>query len=66
LLAIAVHQTHIATALVNTLFMAVVGCRGNLFRFQIDRRLGAQPQTELQNSKAKQQHIVLIWTWIWN
>ena len=33
------------------------------FHFQIDRRLGAKPQTVQTPGKAKQQQILLIWSW---
>ena len=33
-----------------------------LFHFQIDRRLGAKPQTVQTPGKAKQQQILLIWS----
>ncbi len=32
-----------------------------LFRFQIDTKLGAKPQTVLTHGKAKQQSVGLIW-----
>ena len=34
-----------------------------LFHFQIDRSLGAKPQTVQTHGKAKQQQILLIWRW---
>ncbi len=34
-----------------------------LFHFQIDRSLGAKPQTVLTHGKAKQQQILLMWKW---
>ncbi len=43
-----------------------LGCIPGLFRFQIDRRLGAKPQTVLLHGKAKQRHILLIWKWNYN
>ena len=33
------------------------------FHFQIDRSLGAKPQTVQTHGKAKQQQILLIWSW---
>ena len=33
------------------------------FHFQIDRSLGAKPQTVQTHGKAKQQQILLIWRW---
>ena len=37
--------------------------RRSLFHFQIDRRLGAKPQTVQTHGKAKQQQILLVWSW---
>ncbi len=37
--------------------------RKALFHFQIDRRLGAKPQTVQTHGKAKQQQILLMWKW---
>lgn len=52
-----------------TIATAATGVQGcaqpanSSFRFQIDRSLGAKPETVLWYGQAKQQHSVLIWKW---
>ena len=40
-----------------------VQSRQGCFHLQIDRSLGAKPQTVQTHGKAKQQQILLIWNW---